>query len=211
MIYKRSQPSKSRTKHQRTRHELELTVKCILMLVVLPAFPTWFAMLFWKRVFWERAVHLPPELEVIATAAWVPVIGLLYCLFATVVLACVWGEYKEMRRAIKRCDLDTFVDLRDESMSPLMHSLMGAVACALLLSFMSLHYPDYTSGLICVGTTAYLLVLVAFVVDEIDDPCAGIWFIKDIPAEWLAIDVEDHRRKRNGSKNGNGEHNATAA
>jgi len=36
---------------------------------------------------------------------------------------------------------------------------------------------------------------------EIDDPCSGVWFIKDIPEDWLTMDVKQYRRERNHRSN----------
>ena len=60
---------------------------------------------------------------------------------------------------------------------------------------MGLDYPNAVSGLIVISSTAYLLTLIFFVIGEIDDPCDGLWFIKDIPEEWLVIDVDEYRKK----------------
>jgi len=80
---------------------------------------------------------------------------------------------------------------RNEQVSPLIHTLVGVVASFFLGAFMTLHYPDAKTGELVVGSVAYVLSLLFFIVIEIDDPCAGLWFIHDIDPEWLN---EDHRK-----------------
>lgn len=161
--------------------------------------PLWFAVpvtLAWYLLIYRRDIHLSEKAEGIATAAWIPLFGIFYALLATVVISTVWDEYKRMRTAVKRYDVDEFVDLRDENMSPLVHVLMGSLSIAVLGSFMALKYPDVLSGVSFIGSTAYLFGLILVVVREIDDPCTGVWFIKSIPAEWLEINVKEWRASR---------------
>jgi hypothetical protein len=141
------------------------------------------------------------EAESIITSAWIPTLGIMYALFAVVLLSTVWGEYKIIRAAIKKGDKDAFADLRDESISPLVHTLMLVLSLFLIGGFAVMHYPDAVSGFICVGTTTYLLTLIMVVIIEIDDPCSGVWFIKDIPEDWLTMDVKQYRRERNHRSN----------
>ena len=135
-------------------------------------------------------------MENILVAAWIPIVGLLYCLLVAVVFNTVWTEYKAIRLSVKRFDLETFIDLRDEDISPLIHVLICVCSMALLGGFMCLKYPDPNFGRAVVGSVAYLLYLVFLVIREIDDPCAGLWFIRHIPQAWLKADVRKLRQAR---------------
>ena len=194
MFYRRKK-YKKRKPVQQFKHHLELLVKCFIMIIV-PVPIAGAIGLVWYEFFYRNGIHLEQEVEAILSAAWIPIFGILYSLMAAIVVATVWGEYKLMRKAVKRRDLDTFTDLRDETMSPLVHTLIGMLSFFLLVSFMLLNYPTPISGFIVIGSTAYLLTLILFVVIEVDNPCAGLWFIKDIPDEWLTLDVEEYRRQR---------------
>jgi hypothetical protein len=174
---------------------LETSIKTICILFV----PTPFsaaALLVWFFVFYKNHLYFNDGMEVIVTAAWIPVFGIMYSLLMAIVISTVWGEYKEIRKAVKDYNFETFMNLRDEEMSPLVHSLVLTFSSALLLSFMILKYPNFHCGAILVASTAYLLALIFFVIIEIDNPCSGFWFIKSIPEEWLTINPKIWRAKR---------------
>ncbi len=151
----------------------------------------------WYDIFYVNNIDLNPKLEVIATAGWIPLLSILYSLLVAIVMNQLWTEYKALRMAVKNYDLETFMNLRDEQMSPLVHTLMAVVSGAVLFAFMLLKYPDAMSGIACIGSVAYLFSIIFFVMVEIDDPCSGTWFIKSIPTEWLTIDSREWRNLRN--------------
>jgi hypothetical protein len=145
----------------------------------------------------QKEIHFHDGLKDIAIAAWIPTFGILYALMAAFVVNTVWSEYKSIRMAIKCYDITTFMNLRDEDVSPLVHVMTGVFAFGVLGAFMGLPYPDAQSGLVCIGSTTFLFGLVFFVVMEIDNPLSGIWFIKNIHEEWMQIDVKEWRKDHN--------------
>ena len=149
--------------------------------------------LFWYFVFYRNEIFFKETGEIVVN--WISIFGILYGLLAAVVLSTVWGEYKMMRTAVKRYDFDTFADLRDEEISPLIHTLMFVLSGTILIAFMSLSYVTFSSGVIFIASTTYLFVLMFLVVYEIDDPCAGTWYIRNIPKEWLEVDVKKFREE----------------
>lgn len=174
-----------------------MVLKCLQMLYrPLPA--TIGLLLFWYFVFYKNNIALDDNGEIIVT--WISIFGILYGLLAAVVLTTVWNEYKMMRTAVKRYDFETFVDLRDEEVSPLVHTLMFVLSGTILIAFMSLKYSNTANALVFIGSTAYLFVLMFLVVYEIDDPCGGTWYIKNIPKEWLAVDVKKYREEERHKK-----------
>ncbi len=169
-----------------------MIAKCLWMLFrPIPAVIA--ACLLWYFVFFRNNLYSSENLEIIMI--WISVFGILYGLIEAVILTTVWNEYKTMRIAVKRYDFDTFVDLRDEEISPLVHTLTFVLSGAILLAFMCLKYVSLQSGLLFIGSTTYLFVLIFFVIYEIDDPCAGLWYIRNIPKEWLEIDVKKFRHE----------------
>jgi hypothetical protein len=42
----------------------------------------------------------------------------------------------------------------------------------------------------------FYLALIHVVIIEIDDPCSGLWYIKNIPEDWLVIDPKKYRADR---------------
>lgn len=174
---------------------LETAIKCTLLLLLPVPFAIG-ATLFWYFLLFKQAIHFGESMELIITSAWIPTFGILYTLMAAIVLSTVWAEYKSMRTAVKRYDFQTFADLRDEEMSPLVHVLLVVLSTAVLGAFMGLKYPSPMSGACLISTTAYVLALIFFVIIEIDDPCGGIWFIKNIHKEWLEMDVKKWRARK---------------
>lgn len=174
---------------------IETALKCFFLLLLPVPFSAGVTA-FWYFVFYTHGIYFSEKIENITTAAWIPTFGILYGLIAAIVLSTVWSEYKSMRTAIKRYDINTFVDLRDEEMSPLVHTLLFVLSGSVLLAFMGLKYPDIQSGIILIASTTYLFALIFFVVIEIDDPTSGIWFIKSVHKEWLQIDVKKWRQSR---------------
>src|SRR3989344_4796735 len=194
MFYRSARPSKKRTRQEKLTRFIELFSKSLIMVIL----PLGVAVIFgfvWYYVIYIHGLYFSIKLENIATSAWIPMFGIIYGLLATIVLASVWEEYKKIRSAVKRGDLDAFIELRDENVSHLVHTLLTVLSLFVLAGFMGLDYPTALSGFVVVSSTAYLLALIFFVVEEIDDPCDGLWFIKDIPEEWLAIDVDEYRAK----------------
>ncbi len=151
----------------------------------------------WYYIFYLKDITLDPKLEAITTAGWIPLLSILYSLLVAMILNQLWGEYKAMRMAVKNYDLELFMNLQDEQLSPLVHTLMVVISLAVLFAFMVLQYTDVYSGAIFVSSVAYLFSLIFFVVIEIDDPSIGTWVIKSIPKEWLSIDSREWRKIRN--------------
>ena len=173
---------------------LETVIKSAVLLSM-PLIASAIVCVIWYFVLFRHHIHFEDGVREIAIAAWIPIFGILYGLLAAIVLSTVWSEYKSMRMATKNYEIAIFMSLRDEDMSPLIHVMMAVLSSAVLLAFMGLDYPDRLSGFIFVGSTAYLFTLIVLVVMEIDNPCSGIWFIKDIPEEWLAINAKEWRRE----------------
>lgn len=179
----------------RLRKTIELGLKSIIMMII-PVVPALIMVALWYFQFYSKGISFDENMENIVAAAWIPTFGLLYCLLSAVVFNTVWIEYKTIRTAVKRYDIETFVDLKDEDISPLIYTLIFICSLSIIGGFMSLKYHNPFWGGVVVGSTTYLLSLVFFVIREMDDPCGGFWFIKNIHPEWLKIDVRAWRNNR---------------
>lgn len=171
------------------------TVKKSLTLLFFPAPFVVLISLFWYYFLYKNNIHFNDNLDYVVITILVSFFGLLYSLLAQSIISAVWNEYKAMRLAVKKYDFETFINLRDEEMSPLMHVLMLILFVFILSVFMGFQYPNIISGIIIISATSYLFLLMFFVVREIDDPCSGTWIIKSIPPEWLLIDAKEWRKE----------------
>jgi len=150
---------------------IETSLKCLALLIA-PVIPAGIVSILWYKELYCKQLFFTEKMEGIITAAWIPTFGILYSILAASSLDRL-GEYKAMRSAIKRYDLDAFIDLRDEEMSPLVYTMMIVLSSAVLLSFMSLQYPSARAGLVLISSTSYLFSLLYMVIREIDDLVAA--------------------------------------
>jgi hypothetical protein len=179
-------------KETRLKKTIVMVLKCLWMLLE-PIPAVVIACTMWYFIFFKNNLYISENIEFIMI--WTSMFAIFYGLLEAVVLTTVWNEYKTMRTAVKRYDFDTFVDLRDEEISPLVHTLTLVLSGAILLVFMCLKYVSLQSRLLFIGSTSYLFVLIFLVIYEIDDPCSGLWYIRSIPKEWLEIDVKKFRKE----------------
>lgn len=173
----------------------EGVLKCsILLLFPLPA--TSMILVFWYVVLFRNDLYLNTMEQDIALNAWIPMFGVIYGLFAAVVLSSVNKKLCDAHEAVDKGNKDWFIRICDAEVSPATHGLMSSLALAVISGFMALHYSSAWGGMIVVGTTTYLLSLIFWVVVEFDDPCHGIWFIKSIQPDWLLEDPKQVAKER---------------
>ena len=174
----------------------ETAIKCLYLLLIPTVISLGISLLWYVLVYRQKWDLGDGMVDIIATAL-LPVFGIIYgIVVANIAVQTVWSEYKTMRTAVKRYDLDTFMDLRDEDLSPLIRMICGSIAFGLLAGFMVLKYPNGWAGTVIVFFVTFYLALIHAVIIEIDDPCSGIWYIKNIPEEWLSIDPKKYRADR---------------
>ena len=106
-------------------------IRCVRMLL-LPALFSVAIVAIWQVELFARDLHLHEKFEGIGTAGWVTITGILYSLIVTTILGNLWEEYKRIRMAVKQYDLDTFMDLRDEELSPLVYLLLFVLSMFVL-------------------------------------------------------------------------------
>src|ERR1019366_1002282 len=108
---------------QRIRRAYETFWKLVILLGI-PLAPASSMGAFWYWVVYKHDIHFDGAMENVICAAWIPTFGILYSLLAANIFGTVWAEYKSLRTAVKRYDLETFIDLRDEELSPLVSAMM---------------------------------------------------------------------------------------
>lgn len=191
-LYKRR--SNGHTLTERLDRALETGLKSIIVLLLAMP-PAALATTIWYFLFFEHHIDVGERAEIVSTAAWVPWLAVIAGIINASVLAKVLDEFKEIRYAIKSYDLESFMRLKDEDVSPLIYLLIVAFDVCIVGGFMLVHYQDALHGGFFVWTSAYVAALLLIVIRELDDPLKGIWFIKSVHDEWRNIDVKKWRAK----------------
>ena len=187
----------------------ETAIKCFILLLV-PGLIASSVSAAWYILLYRHDRNFGDGMQDIIATALLPALGIVYgIIVATIAVQTVWTEYKSMRTAVKRYDLDTFMDLRDEELSPLIHLIAGTMSLGMLSGFLALRYPTAWAGGIIIFSVTFFLSLMYVVIIEIDDPCSGLWYIKNIPEEWLALDPKKYRDERRQRIRDAEEHSAT--
>ncbi len=159
----------------------------IIMLLALPFAAAFLAL--WYYALYSRGIYFIPAAENIAVASFVPFLGVLFIFVLTTVFAEAWKKDMEMHDAINAYDFEAFMLLRLKHLHPLVYAMLYLVALAAVGGFMLVDYPDAWSGCVMVGAIAYLISITPFVLNEIDKPLSGIWYIKNVPVGWMEVDA----------------------
>lgn len=136
-------------------------------------------------------IHFSAKSEIPVTAAVIPTIAIVYGVFAALVLAGVWEEYKTISFAVVQKDRIKFLIHRDEQIPIMIHLLLGTLAITLITLVMLLHYEDIWAGRVSVFAISFTLVLLGVVAVELDNPLHSVWFHKKVPTTWLTADLEE--------------------
>lgn len=176
----------------RVKKTIETGIKSLIILAI----PTPIAVAtatFWYYTLFKRGMYFGDDMREILTNALIPIFGVLYSLLTGVIINHVFDEYKAMRLAVKERNMEAFMKLKDEELSPLLHGMVAVLALAVLTGFMGLKYPSADAGMFIIGGTTYIFGLLCLVVMQLDEPCYGFWVIKSIPLEWLETDAKRWR------------------
>lgn len=190
----RQDPQKGPLK-ERIRKNAEMTIRCIRLLLK----PAVLAII--VTYGWYLWLYKPDRnygtsaLEVMVVAVLIPA-AIYGVLLANPTIQTVWGEYKIMRIAVKRDDLDTFMDYCDEELSPVIHLIMGTTSIGCMIALLGIKYPTACLGGSVIFGVAFFFMLMYFAVKEIDDPRSGLWYIHGLREEWRTMDPKEYRRKR---------------
>lgn len=171
------------------------TVIKLLPILLISLVPAAFTCTVWYFGFYRTSLHFLSEVSEAVIVCWITFVGFLYSILTGVIVTSVVGEYKAIRMAIKRHDLETFMSLRDEDVSPMIHAFMTVLALFGIVTFMGFEYPNMETGIGAVGAVTYVFAFIYWIIREIDDPFYGFWFIKNIPPGWLECDPKVWREK----------------
>ena len=148
----------------------------------------------WYFTLQSRGLYFGEEMRDLIIAAWIPGFMVVYGILSSTMTVVVFGELKAMRRAVWKADIEEFMALRNEDLSPMVHVGLFILASAVIGGFMGLKYHDFWSGTAFVGGSTFIFGFLCLMVIEMDDPCHGVWVIKNIPKGWLKIDPKAWRK-----------------
>jgi len=215
-IFFRREHGESKIWRERMKVRWETMLKCWRMLL-LPIPRVIGIAIFWRFIIFDNDIHFTEKFEVIATAAWIVVIGVAYDLIYSKALDIVLTRHQKMRDAIKVPDwielsseepdqpatqqkiikasdaFLTYVRLLDDHLSPLLRLLVIVLSVCLLGCFASLKYPDALCGTCCMASLSYLFVVLYMVLMEIDTSALGIFVNKNVSPFWEEVDVKAFR------------------
>jgi len=152
------------------------------------ALPTILMVWMWYTFVYRNHIFIPKEDREILITGAIPGLYILYSLMTAVLFASVYNEYKDARKAMRRNDMRSFMELRLEEISPLLHVMAAVVAMVILSAFMFLEYSSAQWGGVVIGAQTFVFALLCYVLYELDDPCYGFWVLKSIPKEWIEAD-----------------------
>lgn len=175
--------------------KLIITLKKTAILMTYPIPAVWIAISVWYIVFHQYGIHFPKHVAEYVYAGFIPATMVPYSIATGVFVAKTIDKYYEIRKAVKRYDLETFMILRDEDVTPLAHAFMTIFALFEIGAWALLEYPNGWWGGLIVGSVTYLFSFAFVIAKEVDDPFEGVWFIKYIHPEWMEIDCKEYREK----------------
>ncbi|MFA5132411.1 MAG: hypothetical protein WC444_03760 [Candidatus Paceibacterota bacterium] len=145
----------------------------------------------WKYVFIQNGLMFSKEAENPILFMIMPLVAFIYVIFASIAVESVFKEYKIISKCVLRKDLETFLLYRDEQIPIMMHILVGAPSCILIILSMLFNYENLIIGGASVFCIVFVVILTWVIATELDDYERSIWFREKIPKEWYEIDIEE--------------------
>lgn len=146
----------------------------------------------WYKIFYEKNIYFIDDGGIV-----IGILTITYALFGENLVGKVFfDDLGKIKMAVKQYDLNTFMDLCDEHMSPLIHAVMFMLSGILILAIMSHKYESLMNGSISVSVAAEVLGFIYCAVHQANHPCEGIWQIWR-HEEWKKMDPKKWRDDRN--------------
>lgn len=125
--------------------------------------------------------------ETIMASAIVPIIGIGYVIFVSLVASTVWNEWKGILMAIETKNEQDFVRLKDQRLSPHIKLLIKVLSVLLLLPiFFFFSYKSLAVGTYTIFSITLILAAYWEIISDLDDYFSGVWNIdiNKLPKEW---------------------------
>lgn len=166
-----------------------LKTKRILVYLPLLLRPTLIGILIgpvlWYLIFFRFGFHFLEEDESAFTDSFIPILAMFHAIVAGHVLAKVWDEYKTIRHCVESKDKDKFTQCKTDRIPVVIHMLLGSMSVAIQGMAMMLHFKEAFAGIIANFALAFVLALYWEVATNLDNPWKGVWYVNQIPKDWL--------------------------
>jgi hypothetical protein len=129
----------------------------------------------WWFVIWRNGWQVSKNDEpffvhvviLLGSAAWV--------LKATEVLRVIWDQYREVSQAVKRADIATILDLKDEHVPLLMHFYIVMLALIVDGTVMFLPFDNTVDGFCIVFQVTLIFTFFTAIIIDLEDPLESGW------------------------------------
>lgn len=187
-----------RTWRKYQEKSLETIVKAALIVIIpIPiALPAPFL---WYFIPYRHGLHFDPVMTEYAIHYWLPTAGAFFFIIVALAVNFAWDKMKDLRKSVKCYDIVSFMHLRDEDVSPLVHCLAWFLALICSGGVALLPYPSAIWGMISTFASIYMPAFFTTIIVQMDHPLYGIWHMKHVHPEWLAIEPRawrDMNRKK---------------
>lgn len=129
----------------------------------------------WYELIWLNGIRIDREdmeyflagVIFLASASWV--------LKGAEVLRVVWDQYRMMVSAVKRADVATIIELKDENIPLLMHFYLTVLAMITAGVMMIMPFKHMWSGAAAVFLVTLIFTFFAAIILELEDPLENGW------------------------------------
>lgn len=130
-------------------------------------------------------IHFPEPDESAFTDAVIPALSVLHALFASVVIGKVWNEYQQVKRCVRRGERDEFKDTVQNRLPRAVLLLLLVLSFLIQTCMMLLNWSSAWTGFFANFCVAFSLSLVWEVATNLDNPRKAVWYVNQIPPEWM--------------------------
>lgn len=141
----------------------------------------------WYFIFYEGKIGVLEADESAITDSFFPVIAMFHSIIAGLALGKLWDKYLIIHRSIREKDKATFDRYKDDRLPVVTYILIGAMSIVVQILGMMIHFEGGYTGLISNFLLTFVLSLYWESVTNLDDPLNGVWYVNQIPKDWVTI------------------------
>ena len=160
-----------------------------LKLLVWPLLAGIGASVFWRFGIYRSSIPFSAPDGAGFTDAGIPIVAAIYLLITGIAFARVQSENAEILKCVRMKNRqkgrEAFDLIKDLRIAPVVHLLLAVTAGAVQFLFMMVHYEEAKAGISMTFITAFLVILIRQIANNLDDPHHALWYFKQIPPEWF--------------------------